>query len=130
MAQDLSIIGCYAQARPARARKATRKATRTWPATEARGARWQTELGHGSNVRGIETTATFVRETDEFEINTPSLSAVPFPTTSLPATRCGLNLCDAAQPARQRHPRRRRRAVPLARGGGAHCAAAPSRRLR
>ena len=101
LAQDLSIIGCYAQARPPRARKAPRKATRSWPATEARGARGQTELGHGSNVRGIETTATFVRETDEFEINTPSLSAVPPPTASLPAPRCGLNnLCEGARPAR------------------------------
>lgn len=36
----------------------------------------QTELGHGSNVRGIETTATFDPETDEFIIHTPSLTAM------------------------------------------------------
>lgn len=39
------------------------------------GSYCQTELGHGTFVRGIETTATFDRETDEFVINTPSLSS-------------------------------------------------------
>ena len=34
-----------------------------------------TELGHGSNVAGIETTATFDHESDEFVIHTPSLTA-------------------------------------------------------
>lgn len=34
-----------------------------------------TELGHGSNVAGMETTATFDIETDEFIINTPHLAA-------------------------------------------------------
>ena len=38
----------------------------------------QTELGHGSNVAGLETTATFDKATDEFIINTPTISASKF----------------------------------------------------
>jgi acyl-CoA oxidase len=34
-----------------------------------------TEMGHGSNVAGIETIATFDEENDEFIINTPTLTA-------------------------------------------------------
>lgn len=34
-----------------------------------------TESGHGSNVQEVETTATFDPETDEFVINTPTMSA-------------------------------------------------------
>lgn len=34
-----------------------------------------TELGHGSNVAGLETTATYDRETEEFIINTPTVAA-------------------------------------------------------
>ncbi|KAG9204535.1 hypothetical protein G6514_000994 [Epicoccum nigrum] len=35
----------------------------------------QTELGHGSNVRGLETTATWDFKTQEFEIHSPCLTA-------------------------------------------------------
>jgi acyl-CoA oxidase len=35
----------------------------------------QTEIAHGSNVRGLLTTATYVGDSDEFEIHTPSLAA-------------------------------------------------------
>jgi len=38
----------------------------------------QTELGHGSNVPGLETTATFDKTTDEFVINTPTITAFKF----------------------------------------------------
>lgn len=34
-----------------------------------------TELAHGSNVAGLETTATFDERSDEFVIHTPSISA-------------------------------------------------------
>ena len=39
------------------------------------GAYVQTELGHGSNVRGIETTATFIEGSREFELHSPTLTS-------------------------------------------------------
>ncbi|KAF6165355.1 hypothetical protein GIB67_018799 [Kingdonia uniflora] len=47
LAYKMQIIGCYAQ----------------------------TELGHGSNVQGLETTATFDPKYDEFIINSPTLTS-------------------------------------------------------
>ena len=38
----------------------------------------QTELGHGSDVSSLETTATFDPKSDEFIIHTPSISATKF----------------------------------------------------
>lgn len=35
----------------------------------------QTELGHGSNVKGIETTATWMMQSQTFEIHSPYLTA-------------------------------------------------------
>ncbi|KAH0630286.1 hypothetical protein JD844_013184 [Phrynosoma platyrhinos] len=40
------------------------------------GAYAQTELGHGTHLRGLETTATFDVATQEFILNTPTLSAM------------------------------------------------------
>lgn len=37
-----------------------------------------TEIGHGSNVAGLETTATFDPETDEFIIHSPTLTSSKF----------------------------------------------------
>ncbi|GMF39439.1 unnamed protein product [Phytophthora fragariaefolia] len=39
------------------------------------GAYAQTELGHGSNVQGIETVATFDKATQEFVIDSPTLTS-------------------------------------------------------
>ena len=38
----------------------------------------QTEIGHGSNVAALETTATLDKSTDEFVIHTPSISATKY----------------------------------------------------
>jgi len=42
---------------------------------EVIGAYAQTELGHGSNLRGLETTATYDASSEEFIINSPSITA-------------------------------------------------------
>lgn len=42
---------------------------------EVVGAYAQTELGHGSNVQGIETTATWDQESKEFVLHSPTLTA-------------------------------------------------------
>jgi acyl-CoA oxidase len=49
-ARHLKMIGCYAQ----------------------------TELGHGSNVAGLETTATLDKETDEWVIHSPTVTSTKF----------------------------------------------------
>lgn len=66
-AANLNIIGCYAQ----------------------------TELGHGSNVAGLETTATLDKATDEFVIQTPTIKATKYWPGSL-----GLNATHAIVYAR------------------------------
>ncbi|KAG6374192.1 acyl-CoA dehydrogenase/oxidase C-terminal [Boletus reticuloceps] len=35
----------------------------------------QTELGHGTNVARLETTATYIPETEEFELHSPTLTS-------------------------------------------------------
>jgi len=50
MVRNLKMIGCYAQ----------------------------TELGHGSNVAALETTATFDPETDEFVIHSPTTTSTKY----------------------------------------------------
>ena len=50
---------------------------------EIRQANWlgcyaQTELGHGSDVASLETTATFDKATDEFVIHSPTITSTKF----------------------------------------------------
>jgi hypothetical protein len=35
-------------------------------------------LGHGSNVQGLETTATYIPVSDEFELDSPTLTVFSF----------------------------------------------------
>lgn len=44
----------------------------------------RTELGHGSNVRGIECQARWVPETQEFIINSPTLTASKWVSEDVP----------------------------------------------
>jgi acyl-CoA oxidase len=38
----------------------------------------QTELGHGTYLRGLETTATFDKKTQEFILDSPTTSSIKF----------------------------------------------------
>ena len=57
-ALDMNIIGCYAQ----------------------------TELSHGSNIRALQTTATFCPETSDFVLDTPNVGATKWWVGSLGRT--------------------------------------------
>ena len=49
----------------------------------------QTELGHGTFVRGLETTATFDPKTDEFIVHSPTTTSTKFwPGLSVAYTLC------------------------------------------
>merc|ERR1719454_990907 len=43
-------------------------------------------LGHGSNLRGLETIATFDKETDEFIIHSPTLTSLKWWPTGMYAS--------------------------------------------
>ncbi|MBA0626986.1 hypothetical protein Godav_004549, partial [Gossypium davidsonii] len=47
----------------------------SWMPREIIGCYAQTELGHGSNVQGLETTASFDSQTDEFVNHSPTLTS-------------------------------------------------------
>ncbi|KAL3888960.1 hypothetical protein ACJMK2_001319 [Sinanodonta woodiana] len=57
----------------------------------------QTELGHGTFLRGLETTATFDPATDEFVINCPTLTSMKYWPGALGKT------CNAAVTMAQLH---------------------------
>lgn len=49
----------------------------------------QTELGHGSNLRALETTATYDKRTQEFIIDSPTLSSMKWWPTGMYAATHG-----------------------------------------
>ena len=51
-------------------------ADKLWPQGNWIGCYAQTEIAHGSNVRGLETTCTFLPDTDEFDVHMPELSSI------------------------------------------------------
>ena len=55
-------------------------------------ADFQTELGHGSNVRGLQTTATYDKTTQEFILHSPTLRAIKWWPGGLgkTATHCAI----------------------------------------
>ena len=65
--ETMQILGCYAQTEYFSLRCAS-----------------DNRLGHGSNVQGLETTATYIPSTDEFEINSPTLTVPSLPTLLTP----------------------------------------------
>ena len=52
----------------------------------------QTELGHGSNIRGIETTATYLPESGEFDLHSPTLTSTKWWIGGLGQVRFGSRL--------------------------------------
>lgn len=64
-------------------------------AYEVLGCYCQTELGHGSNVAGLETTATFDPVKDEFLVNSPRLESSKWWVGAL-----GVMVCSSAQSIR------------------------------
>nr|CAA04688.1 putative acyl-CoA oxidase [Hordeum vulgare subsp. vulgare] len=74
MAYKFQIIGCYAQ----------------------------TELGHGSNVQGLETTATFDPSTDEFVMHSPTLASCKWWPGGLGKASTSLRLSCSSHNGRKR----------------------------
>ncbi|KAG6818991.1 hypothetical protein H0H93_016586 [Arthromyces matolae] len=57
----------------------------------------QTELGHGTNVAQLETTATYIPNTDEFEIHSPTLTSTKWWIGALGKTATHVPLTTASE---------------------------------
>ncbi|KAK3086444.1 hypothetical protein FSP39_018477 [Pinctada imbricata] len=79
---DLALLLHTAMFIPALERLATEQQKAKWMPLAKNfkilGTYGQTEMGHGTYIQGLETTATFDPKTDEFVLNTPSISAMKF----------------------------------------------------
>ena len=59
----------------------------------------QTELSHGSNVRGLQTSATYDAAAREWVLHTPSIGAVKWWSTGMPAATHAAVFAQARTPA-------------------------------
>src|SRR5262245_14722032 len=69
--------GCFRLFAPTIRNQGTREQAKQWDDAieHGSGAFAMTEIGHGSYIQGMETTATFDEATDQFVMHSPTLTA-------------------------------------------------------